>query len=57
MKDTSGFRRVKDLVKDVQVVDCVTLEGDQASGKGVLTGGYYGQSNKLQLYKNRESAR
>ena len=58
MRDTSKFRPVQDLVKSVQAVDCVTLDGDQASNKGVLTGGYMGQnSDKYALYQNRELAR
>ncbi|VEN62701.1 unnamed protein product [Callosobruchus maculatus] len=36
-------------------LDCVTLEGDKAESKGVLTGGYYNPSlSRLEVYKNRK---
>ena len=40
------------------MVDCVTMEGDQASSKGVISGGYLGRtSDKLAMYKSRVEAR
>lgn len=35
-------------------LDCVTLEGDQVSSKGSLTGGYFNQSrSRLEMQKTR----
>ena len=40
------------------MIDCVTMEGDQASSKGVISGGYLGKtSDKLAMYKSRVEAR
>ena len=40
------------------MVDCVTMEGDQASSKGVISGGYLGKtSDKLAMYKSSVEAR
>nr|CAI5848554.1 unnamed protein product [Callosobruchus analis] len=36
-------------------LDCVTLDGDKAESKGVLTGGYHNPSrSRLETYKNRK---
>ena len=38
-------------------VDCITLDGDKGSSKGVLSGGYFDPAkNKLQLYLNSQVA-
>lgn len=35
-------------------LDCVTLEGDQVSSKGSLTGGYFNSNrSRLEIQKNR----
>merc|ERR1712013_928303 len=35
-------------------LDCVTLDGDQVSGKGSLTGGYFNKSrSRLEIQKTR----
>ena len=31
-------------------LDCVTLDGEQRSGKGVMTGGYYSSKVKILLF-------
>ena len=59
VRNTHSFRTVQDATKDIQSVDCVTLEGDLSSRKGVLTGGYFGakSGSKLAMYKQVEEAR
>jgi len=58
VRDTAAFKPVQQSVQHAQMVDCVTMEGDQASSKGVISGGYLGKtSDKLAMYKSSVEAR
>ena len=52
----SKVQKLRSILKES--VDFVTVDGDQSSRKGVMTGGYYGGCNgsKLAMYRQRSEA-
>jgi len=58
VRNTAAFKTVQEDVAGIQTVDCVTLDGDQASRKGVLSGGYFGnaKNSKLAMYRHHQMA-